>query len=81
MSDNSDIKELLEEAWNKRRGEIMRKLEIWQRRLKSFAKVMITIFLGRINHVYMQFEFDHDNLPKALEFCQQSLVCIIHEFS
>ena len=30
-------------------------------------------FLGRIFHVYMQFESDHDNLPKALEFCQQSL--------
>ena len=30
--------------------------------------------LGRIFHLYAQFESDHDNLAKALEFCQQSLV-------
>ena len=73
MSDNSDIKELLEEAWNKRRVGNYEEARDLVKKAQELSKDDDYNSLGRIFHVYMQFESDHDNLPKALEFCQQSL--------
>jgi tetratricopeptide (TPR) repeat protein len=73
MSDNSNIKELLEEAWNKRRVGSYEEARDLVKNAEELSKDDDYNTLGRISHVYMQFESDHDNLPKALEFCQQSL--------
>lgn len=73
MSDNSNIKGLLEEAWNKRRVGNYEEARDLVKKAQELCKGDDYNSLGRIYHVYMQFESDHDNLPKALEFCQQSL--------
>ena len=73
MSDNSDIKELLEEAWNKRRAGNYEEARDLVKMAQELSKDDDYNSLGRIFHLYAQFESDHDNLSKALEFCQQSL--------
>ena len=73
MTDNSNIKELLEEAWTKRREEKYDEAGLLVKKAHGLCKDDDYNSLGRIFHVYMQFESDHDNPSKALELCQQSL--------
>jgi len=73
MSDNSDIKELLEEAWNKRRVGNYDEARQLVKKAQELSKEDDYNSLGRIFHIYAQLESDHDNYRKALEFYQQSL--------
>ncbi|MDH3650775.1 MAG: tetratricopeptide repeat protein [Saprospiraceae bacterium] len=69
----NSISELLRKAWVKRREEKYR--EARQLVVKAQGLCEDTDFdsLGRIFHIYMQFESDHNNHVKALELCEQSL--------
>ena len=73
MSDNSDIKHLLEEAWNKRREGNYQEAREHVKKAHDLAEGDDYNSLGRIFHIYAQFESDQDNFQKALELYQQSL--------
>lgn len=72
MTDQSNIKNLLEEAWSKRRVGNYNEARNLVKKAHELCIEDDYNFLGRIYHIYMQFEYDHDNFSKALEFCQQS---------
>ncbi|MBX2877858.1 MAG: tetratricopeptide repeat protein [Saprospiraceae bacterium] len=73
MSASAAIQGLLSEAWAKRRVEDY----VGARSLVTQAEEMCAAddyaSLGRIYHIYMQFESDHDNLEGAVGFCEQSV--------
>lgn len=74
MDNNSKIKTLLATIWAKRgQGKYVE-----ARALLSEAEELCEDndykHLGRIFHIYGQFESDHNNHQQALEFWQQSLV-------
>ena len=74
MKDRSKIESYLREAWTKRREvkyDEARQLLTQAHRLCDEADYQS---LGRIFHVYAQFESDHDRHEKALAFCQQSVM-------
>ena len=73
MSDTSKIKELLEEAWNQRRVGNYTKARELVEHTEQRAENDDYDSLGRIFHVYAQFQSDHDDLPNALELYKQSL--------
>ena len=73
MAYNLSIKELLEEAWAKRREGKYDEARHLVKEAQGICKDDDHNFLGRIFHIYMQFESDQDNYSKALEFCQKSL--------
>jgi len=73
MTDDRKITELLEEAWNKRGAGNYSEAKELVRKAHNLCKDDDYMYLGRVFHIYMQFESDHDNYAKALEFCQQSL--------
>lgn len=71
---NSKLKKLLEQAWVKRRQEKY----IEARAIVDEAYKLCDDddygSLGRIFHIYMQFESDHNNPSKALILCKKSLM-------
>ena len=73
MTDKLNIKELLEEAWVKRRDGKYHEARHLAEEAQKLCKDDDYNSLGRIFHVYMQFESDHNDPSKALELCQQSL--------
>lgn len=74
MMDNSKIKQLLREAWAKRLEEKYDEARNLVKEAHRLCENDDYNALGRIFHVYMQFESDHDNPLKALELCRQSLM-------
>ena len=74
MADNSNLKELLEEAWAKRREKKYDEARQHIKEAQGLCKDDDYNSLGRIFLIYMQFESDHNRPSKALEFCQQSLM-------
>ena len=74
MKDNPKIKQLLEEAWFKRREEKYDEARNLVEQAHGLCKDNDYNSLGRVFHVYMQFESDHNNHSKAVELCQKSLM-------
>ncbi len=73
MTNDSSIKKLLSEAWAKRGEEKYNEAQILVEEAHRLCNENDYNSLGRIFHVYMQFESDHDNYSKAIEFCKKSL--------
>ncbi|MCH7515035.1 MAG: tetratricopeptide repeat protein [Bacteroidetes bacterium] len=73
MTENSKLKQLLEEAWAKRGEEKYDDARNLVKEAHRLCKENDYNSLGRIFHVYMQFESDHDNYSKAIELSQKSL--------
>ena len=72
-----NIEQILEEAWTKRReGKYKEALFLVQKAQKN-CEANDFNSLGRIFHLYMQFESDHGHPSKALEWCQKSLSCYV----
>ncbi len=73
MRPDPNIERLLQEAWALRReGDYTGAL-----RLVEQAHALCTnddhLLLGRIYHIYMQFEADHDRYPEAIALSQKSV--------
>lgn len=73
MLENANIKRLLEEAWAKRGEGKYDDARNLVKEAHRLSKENDYNTLGRIYHVYMQFESDHDNYSKAMELSQKSL--------
>ena len=73
MNEETDIKGLLAEAWVKRREEKYDQARHLVKKAEEFCKADDYYSLGRIFHLYMQFESDQNDPIKALELCKQSL--------
>lgn len=73
MSDVSKIEELLEEAWNQRRVGNYKKARELVEQAELLTQDDDYNSLGRIFHVYAQFQSDHDDLHRALELYKRSL--------
>lgn len=73
MNTSAEIQDLLAEAWAKRRAEdyLAAKSLVEQAQKRCAADDYAS--LGRINHIYMQFEADHGNLAEAIGYCRQSV--------
>lgn len=70
---DNDVKGLLREAWRLRgQGNYTEALEAVHR-AHSICGDQDYEALGRIYHVYMQFEYDRDDCVTALELCKKSL--------
>ncbi len=70
---NSEIKKLLEEAWSQRRVGNYSESRILLEKAQNISGSDDYSALGRIFHIYAQFESDHDNPAKALEYYEMSL--------
>lgn len=73
MSINSKIKQLLSTTWAKRREGKYAEARALLSEAEELCEDNDYKHLGRIFHIYGQFESDHNNLQKALGFWQQSL--------
>ena len=73
MTNNSKIADLLEQAWTERREDKYDLAKTFVDEAHGLCSDQDYNSLGRIYHIYMQFEYDQDNFSKALELCQQSL--------
>lgn len=73
MKGNSKIKQLLGDAWSKRREEKYDEARNLVKEAHQLCKDDDYNSLGRIFHVYMQFESDHGNYSKAVELSKKSL--------
>lgn len=73
MNREVQINEYLDNAWFLRsRGEYIKS----KKHLKSALDLCQDndfSYLGRINHIYMQYEADHQDFEKAIHFCQIAL--------
>lgn len=67
------VKQLLEEAWAMRREAKYDRAGILVEKAHGLCDDDNYNSLGRIYHIYMQFESDHGNPDKALKLCQKSL--------
>ena len=68
-----NIREILDEAWSKRRiGDYNGAKNLAKKAHERCADGDHNA-LGRIFHIYMQFESDNNHYVKALAYCQQSL--------
>ncbi len=74
MANNLNINDLLEEAWVKRREEKYDDARHLVKEARRLCENDDYNSLGRIFHIYMQFESDHNNPSEALELCQKSLM-------
>ena len=73
MSDHSNIQKLLVDAWAQRReGQYDGARQLVAEAEASCAEDDFRS-LGRIYHIYAQFESDNDKPAKALEYCRQSV--------
>ncbi|MBT8272172.1 MAG: tetratricopeptide repeat protein [Bacteroidia bacterium] len=73
MSNESKIKQLLAEAWVKRREGNYKASRNLVKEAQRICDADDYNALGRIFHIYMQFEADAQNPAKALELCKKSL--------
>ena len=73
MATGQNIEAMLGEAWAKRRVGDYSKARQLVEQAQDLCRVDDHNSMGRIYHIYMQFESDHENYPKALEFCRESL--------
>lgn len=73
MEREESIKLYLQEAWGLRRaGDYKSSREILEKAHK-LCRDDDHMLKGRIYHIYMQYEYDHGNLEKAIEFCKSAL--------
>ena len=70
---NSKIEALLKKAWAKRREEKYEEARSLVEQARHICPKDDYNALGRIYHIYMQFESDHDNPSQAMGFCRQSI--------
>lgn len=68
-----ETKQLLNEAWDKRRSKKYDEALGLVKKAQDLSKEDDYDSLGRIFHVYMQLEYDQDNFSTALKYCQKSL--------
>lgn len=73
MINNSKIKQLLEKAWVSRREGKYNEARNIIKEAHELCDDDDYNSLGRIYHIYMQFESDHNRPIKALNLCKQSL--------
>ncbi|NNE99090.1 MAG: tetratricopeptide repeat protein [Pyrinomonadaceae bacterium] len=73
MSDSSNIKELLEQAWSERRVGNYDQARRLVERAEALTKDDNYNSLGRIFHVYAQFDSEHNRYPEALDLYRKSL--------
>ncbi len=73
MSYKSKITMLLEEAWKRRREKKYEDARALLIKARGLCEDDDYNSLGRIYHIYMQFDYDQGNLSKALELCHKSL--------
>lgn len=73
MSDNPTIRQLLTEAWNKRREEKYLEARDLVKQAQALCKEDDFGELGRIYHLRMQFDADHNRLREASEWCLKSM--------
>ena len=67
------ISKLLEEAWRARQIGNYEQACILLQKARKLCMPEDHKYLGRIFHIYAQFESDHDHPEKALEFCLKSV--------
>ena len=73
MSYKSKITLLLEEAWKRRREKKYEDARALLIKARGLCEDDDYNSLGRIHHIYMQFDYEQGNLSKALEVCHKSL--------
>ncbi len=73
MPTKRKIKELLSDAWSKRRSRNYDSARDLVKQAEALCAEDDYNSLGRIHHIHMQFNWDHDQLEQALAHCQQSL--------
>lgn len=73
MNASAEIQDLLTEAWAKRRVEDYEAAKSLVTQARDLCAADDYASLGRIHHLYMQFESDHDKLEPAIEYCRQAL--------
>ena len=74
MTEITNINDLLEAAWSMRREERYEAARDLVNEALRLCKGEDYDVLGRIFHIYMQFESDHDDPSKALDLCRKSLL-------
>lgn len=74
MKDNPRINQLLKEAWSKRGEKKYDEARALVEQAHGLCKDDDYNSLGRVFHVYMQFESDHNNHSKAIALCERSLM-------
>ena len=74
MDTSAEIQALLKEAWARRRVEDYDRAKSLVAKARELCAMGDYASLGRIYHLYMQFESDHDELEEALRYCRQSVV-------
>ena len=67
------IFQLLQEAWERRSENEYGQAKSLVQQAHALCGENQYNALGRIFHIYMQFEADHDNLEEALRLCQKSI--------
>ena len=70
----SEVANLLEKAWVKRREEKYEEVESLLAEARELCGEEDFDALGRIYHIYMQIDYDKGDFTKALDFCHQSLM-------
>lgn len=73
MKASSQIQECLSEAWSKRRVGDYEAAKSLIAQAEEICASDDYASLGRIYHIYMQFEADHDRHEQALPFSKQSI--------
>lgn len=72
---SNSIQQLLETAWGERRkGNYEEARRLVQQAQENCSEEDFPT-LGRIYHLYMQFEADHENYTEAMSWSQKSLSC------
>ena len=73
MTEKPKIDKLLENIWTLRRKGKYGEVQLHLKDAERLCKEDYYNSLGRIFHIYMQVESDHDRYLKALELCKKSL--------
>ncbi len=73
MNASTEIQDLLAEAWAKRRVADYLAAKSLVTQAQELCAANDYASLGRIYHIYMQFEADHDRLAEAINYCRQSV--------
>lgn len=73
MNASAEIQDLLAEAWAKRREADYPAAKSLLTQAQELCAADDYASLGRIYHIYMQFEADHDRLAEAINYCRQSV--------
>lgn len=73
MTSRENIKQLLRKAWELRGDGNYKASRQYLERALELCQPEDLNLLGRIYHIYMQHEYDHDNLLNALEYNKKSI--------